>query len=220
MRELISNDEDTCILAGTTAQSADVDAAEETDTAGGAQHEWSATAMEAAVREADAMLTSAPAAADLATSPPLKGAAPEPASGGNSKTSAGTAKLAAPTEVVASQAADPSNASAYAATAVAPQQSVLEPVADPAPDADATRLTEDAVPPAADDAARRKHGIMGTVSRLKAIFEKQRTDRQVAMRGSLVKFQCLALSQSIEPLHQMSALPNVFEEQSFGLSKL
>ncbi len=182
----------TCNLAGTSARSVDVDAAVEAGNASDAQHRRSASAIEAAVREADAMLTSAPAAADLATSPPLKGAAPEPASGGNGKYSAGAAKPSAAAEVVASQPADPSNASAYAATAVAPQPSVLEPVAD----ADATQLQEQGVPPAADDTARHKHGIMGTVSRLKAIFEKQKTDRQAAMHASLLGFQCLALCRS------------------------
>ncbi len=174
-----------------------MDAVLEAGTAGGAQHERSATAMEEAVREADAMLTSAPAAADMATSPPLKGAAPEPASGGNGKTSAVAAKPSAPAEVVASKAADPSNASAYAATAVAPQPSVLEPVAAQVVDADVTQLREDVVPPAADDTARHKHGIMGTVSRLKAIFEKQRTDRQAAMHGSC-EVRMLGL---FDPLH-------------------
>ena len=129
------------------------------------------------MREADAMLTSAPAAAaEAATSPPLKGTAAEPASGGSSKPSAGAAKPSAPAAIVASQAANSSNASAYAATALAPQPSVLEPVAE----ADVTQLQEAEVPPAADDAARYKQGIMGTVSRLKALFEKQRTDRQDA----------------------------------------
>ena len=172
-----------CVIAGTSARSAELDAAEAEGTAGQAQHEKSATAVESAVHETDAMLTSAPAAAELATSPPLKGATAEPTSGGTSKPSAGAAKPSPPAKVVASQAADASNASAYAATALAPQPSVLEPLSD----ADATQLQEEGKPPAADDHAHVKQGIMGTVSRLKALFEKQKIDRQVVQEMLFIR---------------------------------
>ena len=91
-----------------------------------AQRQRSATAMEAAVREADAALTSGSATAEVATSPPLKGG--EPTLGGNNDVPSTTAAVASePTDAAALQTGDPSNASAYAATALAPQPSVLEP---------------------------------------------------------------------------------------------
>jgi hypothetical protein len=69
--------------------------------------------------------------------------------------------------------ADLSGASAYAATALAPQPSVLEPAA-----AAAGRQAEhgEAASGSPDEGGPIRQGIKGTVSRLKALFEKNHTD--------------------------------------------
>ena len=126
------------------------------------------------MREADAALASAPAA-EAVTAPPLQGAQDEatPGNGGPSTTAVQPSVRA---EGAAPRAEDPSDASAYAATALAPQPSVLEPMAD----ADVVQLQgNQAVPVAANSTAHARQGIKGTVSRLKALFEKNRSDRQV-----------------------------------------
>ena len=153
--------------AGTVARSVEHDAptiraASET------QQQQLVSAVHAALREADAALRSEPAEQARRLSPP----ADMPMTSADNTTIAEASP--APQDAAAGLPADLSGASAYAATALAPQPSVLEPL-----NASTSRKAEngEATVGSPDEAAPMRQGIRGTVSRLKALFEKNHTDR-------------------------------------------
>ena len=160
---------------GTVARSVDEDAPS-IRVANEAQQQQSASAVEAAVREAHAALRSVQAEQ---AEPPLPAGVPKTNAaddgiGGGGGTPALAELPSSPGEAAAGLLADLSSASAYAATALAPQPSVLEP-----PAALASRQAEhgEAASGSPDEGGPIRQGIKGTVSRLKALFENNQIDR-------------------------------------------